>query len=44
MIKNAVITKAHLQVKDDRFINQALDMRRKSIEMGEKNFVDTVNI
>jgi len=45
MIKNAVITKAHAQIKEDRIINQALDTRRKSAELGEAQFRDNkVNI
>ena len=35
MIKNAVITKAQVQVKDDAVISQALEDRQKSREMGE---------
>ena len=45
MIKNAVITKAQIQVKEDRVINQALEERQKSREMGEAHYHDSkVNV
>ncbi len=44
MIKNAVITKAHIQVKEDRVINEALQARRQAKEAGEKTFKDTTQL
>ena len=44
MIKNAVITKAHAQIKEDRIINQALEKRRKATESNEMFRDNKINI
>ena len=43
MIKNAVITKAQTQVREDRVLNLALEQRQKAKEMGETLFHDRVH-
>lgn len=40
MIKNAVITKAHTQVKEDKVLYNALEKRRRAQELGETTFYD----
>lgn len=43
MIKNAVITKANTQVKDDKILNNAIDKRQRAQELGTTHFFDDTN-